>query len=153
MRFRRPGGAFSRRSRPREAFFDDPDVAAAYLSFDGASIAYVAPVDGVRNLWVTITPLTRAESEQMVAMLSRRNAPVTYVVFPDEGHGFSKPKNQIAFRAVTEASPSTSAAEPNHWIAPTTATNPPPAAHTEQRLPKRRASTRRQSRQDAKRCW
>ena len=47
--------------------------------------------------------MTRAESEQMVAVLQRRNVPVTYVVFPDEGHGFSKPKNQIAFRAVTEA--------------------------------------------------
>jgi len=47
--------------------------------------------------------VTRAESEQMVAALKQRNAPVTYVVFPDEGHGFSKPKNQIAFRAVTEA--------------------------------------------------
>src|SRR6185369_336639 len=47
--------------------------------------------------------VTRAESEQMVAVLQRRNVPVTYVVFPDEGHGFSKPKNQIAFRAVTEA--------------------------------------------------
>lgn len=47
--------------------------------------------------------VTRAESEQMVEVLRRRNVPVTYVVFPDEGHGFSKPKNQIAFRAVTEA--------------------------------------------------
>ena len=47
--------------------------------------------------------VTRAESEQMVAALKQRNVPVTYVVFPDEGHGFSKPKNQIAFRAVTEA--------------------------------------------------
>jgi dipeptidyl aminopeptidase/acylaminoacyl peptidase len=47
--------------------------------------------------------VTRAESEQMVAALKQSNAPVTYVVFPDEGHGFSKPKNQIAFRAVTEA--------------------------------------------------
>jgi len=47
--------------------------------------------------------VTRAESEQMVAVLKQRNVPVTYVVFPDEGHGFSKPKNQIAFRAVTEA--------------------------------------------------
>ena len=47
--------------------------------------------------------VTRAESEQMVAMLRRRNVPVTYVVFPDEGHGFAKPQNQIAFRAVTEA--------------------------------------------------
>jgi acetyl esterase/lipase len=47
--------------------------------------------------------VTRAESEQMVAVLRQRNVPVTYVVFPDEGHGFSKPQNQIAFRAVTEA--------------------------------------------------
>jgi dipeptidyl aminopeptidase/acylaminoacyl peptidase len=47
--------------------------------------------------------VTRAESEQMVEVLRRRNVPVTYVVFPDEGHGFSKPRNQIAFRAVTEA--------------------------------------------------
>jgi acetyl esterase/lipase len=47
--------------------------------------------------------VTRAESEQMVAVLRLRNVPVTYVVFPDEGHGFSKPRNQIAFRAVTEA--------------------------------------------------
>ena len=47
--------------------------------------------------------VTRAESEQMVAALRRRNVPVTYVVFPDEGHGFSKPRNEIAFRAVTEA--------------------------------------------------
>jgi len=46
--------------------------------------------------------VTRAESEQMVAALRQRNVPLTYVVFPDEGHGFSKPKNQIAFRAVTE---------------------------------------------------
>jgi hypothetical protein len=27
---------------------------------------------------------------------------VTYVVFPDEGHGFAKPTNNIAFNAVTE---------------------------------------------------
>ena len=47
--------------------------------------------------------VTRAESEQMVAVLRRRNVPVTHVVFPDEGHGFAKPQNQIAFRAVTEA--------------------------------------------------
>jgi dipeptidyl aminopeptidase/acylaminoacyl peptidase len=47
--------------------------------------------------------VTRAESEQMVAALRRRNVPVTYVTFPDEGHGFLRPENQIAFRAVTEA--------------------------------------------------
>ena len=47
--------------------------------------------------------VTRAESEQMVAALRRRNVPVTYITFPDEGHGFVRPENQIAFRAVTEA--------------------------------------------------
>ena len=28
--------------------------------------------------------------------------PVTYVVFPDEGHGFAKPTNTIAFNAIAE---------------------------------------------------
>jgi len=46
--------------------------------------------------------VTRAESEQMVAALRQRNVPVTYVTFRDEGHGFIRPANQIAFRAVTE---------------------------------------------------
>ena len=27
---------------------------------------------------------------------------MTYVLFPDEGHGFAKPTNNIAFNAVTE---------------------------------------------------
>ncbi len=51
---------------PREAFFGDPDVAWAQLSFDGAWVAYIAPVDGLRNLWVASVgdlraarPLTR----------------------------------------------------------------------------------------------
>jgi dipeptidyl aminopeptidase/acylaminoacyl peptidase len=47
--------------------------------------------------------VTRAESEQMVAALQARGVPVTYITFADEGHGFSRPANQIAFRAVTEA--------------------------------------------------
>ncbi len=29
--------------------------------------------------------------------------PVTYVLFPDEGHGFARPENNLAFYAVTEA--------------------------------------------------
>jgi hypothetical protein len=28
---------------------------------------------------------------------------VTYVVFPDEGHGFARPENNVAFHAVAEA--------------------------------------------------
>ena len=31
-----------------------------------------------------------------------KNIPVTYVLFPDEGHGFARPENRTAFNAVTE---------------------------------------------------
>lgn len=31
-----------------------------------------------------------------------KNIPVTYVLFPDEGHGFARPVNNIAFNAVAE---------------------------------------------------
>jgi dipeptidyl aminopeptidase/acylaminoacyl peptidase len=44
-----------------------------------------------------------AESEQMVAALKRRNVPVTYITFSDEGHGFVRPENRLAFSAVAEA--------------------------------------------------
>ena len=44
-----------------------------------------------------------AESEQIVAAMQEKDIPVTYVLFPDEGHGFAKPENSMAFFAVTEA--------------------------------------------------
>jgi len=44
-----------------------------------------------------------AESRQMVDALKARNAPVTYITFPDEGHGFVRPVNRFAFCAVAEA--------------------------------------------------
>jgi dipeptidyl aminopeptidase/acylaminoacyl peptidase len=44
-----------------------------------------------------------AESEQMVTALKQRSVPVTYVTFPDEGHGFVRPQNRLAFYGVTEA--------------------------------------------------
>jgi dipeptidyl aminopeptidase/acylaminoacyl peptidase len=44
-----------------------------------------------------------AESQQMVDALKSRNAPVTYVTFRDEGHGFVRPVNRLAFFAVAEA--------------------------------------------------
>jgi len=34
--------------------------------------------------------------------MNAKKIPVTYVVFPDEGHGFARPVNGIAFNAVTE---------------------------------------------------
>ena len=43
------------------------------------------------------------ESRQMVDALKARNAPVTYITFPDEGHGFVRPVNRFAFCAVAEA--------------------------------------------------
>ncbi len=46
--------------------------------------------------------VNQAESDQIVAAMSARNIPVTYVVFPDEGHGFARPPNNIAFNAITE---------------------------------------------------
>jgi hypothetical protein len=34
--------------------------------------------------------------------MQAKGIPVTYVVFPDEGHGFARPENNIAFNATTE---------------------------------------------------
>ncbi|MBS7590112.1 S9 family peptidase [Ancylobacter defluvii] len=45
----------------------------------------------------------QAESDQMVAVLKDKGIPVDYVLFPDEGHGFVRPENKIAFYAVAEA--------------------------------------------------
>lgn len=42
------------------------------------------------------------ESDQIVAAMKAKNIPVTYIVFPDEGHGFARPQNNIAFMAVAE---------------------------------------------------
>lgn len=44
----------------------------------------------------------QAESDQIVAAMKERNIPVTYVLFPDEGHGFARPENNVAFNAITE---------------------------------------------------
>lgn len=44
-----------------------------------------------------------AESDQIVAAMDEQSIPVTYVVFPDEGHGFRRPENNLAFMAITEA--------------------------------------------------
>lgn len=44
-----------------------------------------------------------AESEQIVAAMRQHGIRVTYVLFPDEGHGFAEPANRLSFFAVTEA--------------------------------------------------
>ena len=45
----------------------------------------------------------QAESDQMVAAMQANHVPVTYLLFPDEGHGFVRPENNLAFIAVAEA--------------------------------------------------
>ncbi|HYD25838.1 MAG TPA: S9 family peptidase [Croceibacterium sp.] len=44
----------------------------------------------------------QSESDQIVDAMKAAGIPVTYVVFPDEGHGFAKPTNRIAFNAIAE---------------------------------------------------
>lgn len=44
----------------------------------------------------------RAESDQIANAMSARNIPVTYLLFPDEGHGLARPENVIGFTAVAE---------------------------------------------------
>jgi dipeptidyl aminopeptidase/acylaminoacyl peptidase len=46
--------------------------------------------------------VNQAESDQIVAAMDAKKIPVTYVLFPDEGHGFARPENNIAFNAVAE---------------------------------------------------
>jgi dipeptidyl aminopeptidase/acylaminoacyl peptidase len=43
------------------------------------------------------------ESDQIVAAMQEHDIPVTYVLYPDEGHGFARPENRMSFNAVTEA--------------------------------------------------
>ncbi|MHC4416721.1 MAG: prolyl oligopeptidase family serine peptidase [Planctomycetota bacterium] len=45
----------------------------------------------------------QSESDQIVKTMERENIPVTYALFPDEGHGFARPENRMSFFAVAEA--------------------------------------------------
>ncbi|HEX7839334.1 MAG TPA: S9 family peptidase, partial [Kofleriaceae bacterium] len=45
----------------------------------------------------------QAESEQIVQAMKDHHLAVTYIVFPDEGHGFARPPNNIAFYGAAEA--------------------------------------------------
>ncbi len=44
----------------------------------------------------------QSESDQIVGAMEDARIPVTYVLYPDEGHGFAKPTNNIAYTAITE---------------------------------------------------
>jgi dipeptidyl aminopeptidase/acylaminoacyl peptidase len=44
----------------------------------------------------------QSESDQIVNAMKSAGIPVTYVLYPDEGHGFARPENNIAFFAIAE---------------------------------------------------
>ena len=44
----------------------------------------------------------QADSARIVAALQARQIPVSYLLYPDEGHGFARPANRISFHAVVE---------------------------------------------------
>ncbi len=45
----------------------------------------------------------QAESDQIVEAMTGKGIPVAYMLFTEEGHGFAKPENRMAFYAVAEA--------------------------------------------------
>ncbi len=46
--------------------------------------------------------VNKAESDQIVAAMRKHDKAVEYYVFPDEGHGFARPTNNMAFNAASE---------------------------------------------------
>ena len=45
----------------------------------------------------------QSESDQIVKAMQAKKIPVSYALFPDEGHGFARPENSTAFMAIAEA--------------------------------------------------
>jgi dipeptidyl aminopeptidase/acylaminoacyl peptidase len=45
----------------------------------------------------------QAESDQIVAAMRGKGIPVTYALYPDEGHGLARPENRVSFMALSEA--------------------------------------------------
>ena len=45
----------------------------------------------------------QAEADQIVTAMMEKELPVTYVLYPDEGHGFQRPENNLSFFAVADA--------------------------------------------------
>src|SRR5713101_2203926 len=55
----------------RRVFFDNPDYVNVRVSPDGRHLAYLAPLDGVRNLWVT--PLAAPHAARPLSRATDRN--------------------------------------------------------------------------------
>ena len=46
--------------------------------------------------------VVKAESDQIVEAMRKNNIPVTYVLYPNEGHGFMQPENKKSFFAIAD---------------------------------------------------
>lgn len=44
----------------------------------------------------------QAEADQIVQSMMEKKIPVTYVLYPDEGHGFARPENRMSFYSIAE---------------------------------------------------
>ncbi len=44
----------------------------------------------------------QAESDQIIEAMRAKGLPVTYVLYPQEGHGFAVPENSLSFNAIAE---------------------------------------------------
>ena len=70
---------------------------------DGAYLRKISPLFHAKNITKPLLVLQGAndprvlkvESDEIVAAARQNGAPVEYVVFPDEGHGFAKKENQL----------------------------------------------------------
>ena len=59
----------------RRVFFDNPDYGSVRISPDGQTLSYLAPIDGVRNLWVApvadpgaARPVTHATDRNLASL-------------------------------------------------------------------------------------
>jgi dipeptidyl aminopeptidase/acylaminoacyl peptidase len=76
--------------------YGDPKTQAALLE----SLSPLGKLDRIKTPLMVQhgandTNVPVVEAEQIVETLKRRNVPVEYILFPDEGHGFRKEKNRI----------------------------------------------------------
>ncbi len=76
--------------------YGDPATEAAMLR----ELSPIHKVDRVAAPTIVLhgandTNVPVVEAEQVVASLKKRNVPVKYVLFPDEGHGWRKTKNRV----------------------------------------------------------
>lgn len=96
--------------KPMRAMFDQrmgnvDDPADAALITHASPLTYADRI--VRPLLIAQggndARVKPAESEQIVAAIEKHGGSVTYVLYPDEGHGFVRPENNLDFAARAEA--------------------------------------------------